>query len=88
MYGLHRELQASEIGAAAAMDRPIRRAPATALAMSELADDLFLALVDLLLTQIDRRLEPRRLGRSSSELACGDREGADEEASAGDGGAK
>jgi hypothetical protein len=86
--GANRELQSAEIGAAAAMDRTIGRTPAAALALSELADDLFLALVDLLLTQIDRRLEPRRFGRSPPELASGDEKSAGDEADAGDGGAQ
>ena len=85
-HGLHRELQAAEIRAAAAMDRTIGRPPAAALAMSELADDLLLAVVDLLLAQIDLWLEPRRGRRVSSELASGDGEGTGDEAGAGDGG--
>src|SRR5262245_29520524 len=84
-HGLHRELQAPEIGAAAAIDLLIGRTPTAALAVSELADDLFLAIVDVLLAQIDLRFETRRRGRSSSELASGDEQGADKGA---DGGAK
>jgi hypothetical protein len=86
--GADGELQPAEIGAAAAMDRPVRRTPTAALAMGKLADDLFLAFIDLLLTQIDRRLEPRCSGRSPSELTSGDEECAGDEAGAGDGGAQ
>ncbi len=81
-HGLHRELQAADKSAAAAIDRPLRRTRAAAFAMGELADHLVLALFDFLLAQIDSRRDRRRLRRLRAKLASADEKSGGHEAGA------